>query len=165
MSDADATPTPEPPRRRWGRRILLGVLGLLALVVLAVVVLLRTDAGLDVIRGVAVDVANDTLRGEVRIRRLHGDALSTLHLEGLEVRPDLVELYLQGNYLTSFRHLHAQPNLKEMHVENNSITSFLGAVPMPRLERVWLTGNPICQNPSYRLMCLMAFGTSLRKVN
>lgn len=92
MSDVETpppaeTPTEAPaPRPRWGRRILLGLLALPLLLVLGLLGLLRTDAGLELVRRVAVGAANDALRGQVGLERISGDALSTLRIEGLEVR-------------------------------------------------------------------------------
>lgn len=84
-----ATPTPAPRRRRrWPWVILVLIVALLGLGHY----LLRTDSGLDLVRGLAVKAAQGTLQGELRVGALTGDALSTLvvqdvRLNDLEGRP------------------------------------------------------------------------------
>lgn len=49
--------------------------------------------------------------------------------------------------------------------DNNRLTSFRGASPQPKLEILSLKGNPVTHHPRYRVMCLLAFGDRLRKID
>lgn len=69
------------PRRRWPWLLLLPPL----LLLLGLNWLLRTDSGLEVVRGIAVNAANDTLLGTLSIDALRGDILDELIVEGIEV--------------------------------------------------------------------------------
>lgn len=65
-----ASAAPSPPRRRWGRRILWGLLGLLGLVLLTVsgvLVYLTSPAGEGWLRGKVVPLANETLAGRLEV--------------------------------------------------------------------------------------------------
>lgn len=72
MSDVQpsATGAPPPPRRRWGRRILWGLLGLLGLVLLVVggvLVYLTSPAGESWLRAQVVPLANEQLSGRLEV--------------------------------------------------------------------------------------------------
>ncbi|KAL9657439.1 hypothetical protein ABK040_016708 [Willaertia magna] len=86
-------------------------------------------------------------------------------LEGLGVRRDLKVFYLQNNYLTSFKHLESQPCLEVLYAANNCISSLLGLEYQPKLQLINLEGNPITKHPHYRLMCLIAAGVHLKKID
>jgi hypothetical protein len=59
-----------------------------------------------------------------------------------------------------------QPCLKELHLESNRIATLHGSHCQPHLERLWLGGsNPIASHPNYRLMCLMALGIGIRRID
>jgi len=86
-------------------------------------------------------------------------------LEGLGVREDLKVLYLQNNYLISFKYLKQQPSLEILVVSNNCIASFYGMEFQPKLQHVVLEGNPIAKHPHYRVMCLMCAGIHIKKID
>jgi hypothetical protein len=50
-------------------------------------------------------------------------------------------------------------------MEQNRIKTLKGLQQHPNLGDVWLKGNPISIHPLYRIMCLIAVGKSLRKVD
>jgi len=84
---------------------------------------------------------------------------------GMGVRGELKLLYIQNNYLLSFKYLNSQPELEMLHVGNNCICSFFGLENQPKLQHILLEGNPITKHPYYRLMCLIAAGTSIKKID
>ncbi len=79
----DAKPVPGVRRRRRWLWLLVVPPILLAV---GLNWLLRTDAGLEVLRPHLVSTANDLLLGSVSIDRISGDLLSELAIEGIEVR-------------------------------------------------------------------------------
>eukprot|EP00282_Hemiselmis_andersenii_P005693 CAMPEP_0114120962 /NCGR_PEP_ID=MMETSP0043_2-20121206/6931_1 /TAXON_ID=464988 /ORGANISM="Hemiselmis andersenii, Strain CCMP644" /LENGTH=455 /DNA_ID=CAMNT_0001213625 /DNA_START=259 /DNA_END=1623 /DNA_ORIENTATION=+ len=81
---------------------------------------------------------------------------SLASLEGMQLQPDMAELFLQNNMLSDLDHFIPQPKLKELRLENNVIISFKGFSTQPKLESIWLEPNPICMHPNYRLMVAIA---------
>ena len=86
-------------------------------------------------------------------------------LRGLEVGNALQYLYIQNNYLTNLEYLRVQTALKELHAESNQITSVEGLMAQPKLSAIVLKDNPICKEKEYRLMVLLACGSSLRRLD
>lgn len=82
VDDAPEAPAPRR-RRRWPW--IVALLALPLLLTVALLALLSTNAGLELIRGLAEGAANDALSGRVKIGRLEGSALSTLRLSDLEI--------------------------------------------------------------------------------
>ena len=58
----------------------------------------------------------------------------------------LVELYLQGNRIHSFKDLGTMPNLVVMDLQSNFIESFLGAQEQPKIKYISLLNNPISRS-------------------
>ncbi len=86
-ASAAPAPPPEAPRRRWGRRILWGLLGLLGLVLLAVggaLIYFTSPSGEGWLRGKVVTAANESLSGRLEVGgidlSLGGLALTDLKL-------------------------------------------------------------------------------------
>ena len=74
-----SSPPPAPPRRRWGRRLLWGLLGLLGLVLVLVtgaLIYVTTPPGEARLRAFAVEQANKQLSGRVEIGGLDLKLLS-----------------------------------------------------------------------------------------
>jgi hypothetical protein len=74
-------------------------------------------------------------------------------------------LYVHNNFLVSFHHLGSQPNLEVLYAANNCIASFYGMPSLPKLQVVNLEGNPIIKHPRYRIMCLIAAGPHIKKID
>jgi len=85
-------------------------------------------------------------------------------LEGLGVQ-DFHVLYLQRNHLDSLEFFESQPNLKELHLEENDVSTFRGLKIQPKIEAIFIKGNPIAKHPLCHHMCLIAFGNSLKSVD
>ncbi|EKX35583.1 hypothetical protein GUITHDRAFT_118286 [Guillardia theta CCMP2712] len=69
----------------------------------------------------------------------------------------LVELYLEGNRITSMRGLGKMPHLELLSLKSNSICSFAGVEKQPKLKFVALEGNPVSALKLYRPMCALVF--------
>jgi hypothetical protein len=80
-------------------------------------------------------------------------------------RKAFTSISLPSNKLTSFEHFGTHPNLWELRLESNAITSFLGMTKQRSLETLALAGNPIASNPNYRLMALLTIGFSLKTID
>ena len=50
-------------------------------------------------------------------------------------------------------------------MQANLIENLRGLRRQPRLEVISLSGNPVCKHALYRVMCLLAIGPSLRRID
>lgn len=60
-------------------------------------------------------------------------------MEGLKELPQLEELYISDNLLTSLDPLSHAPNIRILDVQNNPITSLRGVSALVRIENLWAT--------------------------
>lgn len=81
------------------------------------------------------------------------------------MRDDIKVLFIQNNYLTSFKFMNSQPNLEAINIANNCICSCYGLETQPKLQSINIEGNPISNHPNFRYMILMCAGLSVRKIN
>lgn len=61
-------------------------------------------------------------------------------MDGLKELPQLEELYISDNLLTSLEPLSHAPGLKILDVQNNPITSLHGVSALTHIENLWATG-------------------------
>jgi Leucine-rich repeat (LRR) protein len=61
-------------------------------------------------------------------------------LEGLKELPQLEELYISDNLLTSLEPLSYAPNIRVLDVQNNPLTSLKGVSALTNIENFWATG-------------------------
>jgi hypothetical protein len=85
-------------------------------------------------------------------------------LEGLEILPELITLYVQDNFLVDLRYLN-QPNLESLHAERNNIRDFVGCQRQPKLRSVHLEGNFVENSDLFPLMCCLSLNPELMRVN
>lgn len=62
-------------------------------------------------------------------------------------------------------HLGSQPSLEMIQISDNCIFSFYGLEHQPKLQMINMAGNPICNHTHFKLMCLMAVGPHVKKIN
>ena len=55
--------------------------------------------------------------------------------------------------------------MQELHAESNPITSLLGLEAQPALQSLYLDDCPLTQHPFYAMMCCLAVGPALRKLD
>lgn len=61
-------------------------------------------------------------------------------MAGLESLPQLEELYISDNLLTSLEPVGSTPNLHILDVQNNPLASLKGVASLPLLENLWASG-------------------------
>lgn len=86
-------------------------------------------------------------------------------LEGMGSHKEVTTVFLQQNFLTSFKGWEHMPKLVELHAGDNLIENFMGIAPSSTIETLVLSGNPIAQRRHYRLMAVVAFGKNLRTID
>lgn len=74
------------------------------------------------------------------LRTLSIQANRITSLNGLEALPQLEELYISDNLLTSLEPLSGTPNLTILDVQNNPIASLKGVGHLKKLENFWASG-------------------------
>lgn len=77
----------------------------------------------------------------------------------------LTELDISKNNLKDFTGFKIFPNLELLNASENKIKTFNGACECPSLESIVLRNNPISNETYLKLMALIAFGMSLKRVN
>jgi hypothetical protein len=83
----------------------------------------------------------------------------------LDIDLDSVYINLSCNTLTNFVGLTPFSRLTQLILDNNPIRSFHGCRILRKLGWLSLRNTPISVNIHFKLMCLVAFGTSLISIN
>ena len=81
------------------------------------------------------------------------------YISGLQI------LNVSGNPLQSFENLPDLPTLHTLIANNTQIYSLKGALLLPALQELSLQNTPISTEPNFEIMCLSAFGTTIRNLN
>jgi hypothetical protein len=83
-------------------------------------------------------------------------------LENLPIYPDLEELVLDNNQLTTFAGLKVQPKLSIIRARNNPDLEWLNGLPkQPNLTELDLRETAIASKPAYRVKTLATIGEKL----
>jgi len=72
---------------------------------------------------------------------LHGNQITTL--QGLPNLPQLQDLWLHGNQITTLQHLPNLPQLRDLGLSDNQLTTLQGLPNLTKLQHIYLTRNQL----------------------
>lgn len=78
---------------------------------------------------------------------------------------NLEKIDFSKNQIKSLRNLPTLSNLKYLIIDDNNISSLVGVKPQPKLSFVSFLSTPLSDYSYLPIMCVIAFGDSIREVN